>query len=688
MRVISLRFTPRKLVLFIIIFSIYILTRQKDISVRTVEPISNAPYNINKLDYRKPEYPKPDGAELKTFTNELFPPAHNGYMLQNGPRMVQRTMERQQDKIKIMIDPNLKNDFKQLYNNNFCPSQPSCEFSYTDDYELVSDQADSYITNITKGILVKDAALHFTKTVYLSSNERPTGRWLRSRNWYGTDIFASHAPVPIYYQGELFARPMHFPIYNTNITRTQLLQQIDFNQKIPMVTIIFEDGYCSEYTNKYQAYQLAKNVSAHMPVKIFPLACRLFSWKSPLDSACGDDLDCFIKKSSSAVIIDTRYEDDFVPTIFWKTISYGTSILYLWRHQIWKLAPPHITRPMLKFELSNEDIEFLIEMTEIDALEFGFSFKKTGLTKDMEKVLNFSTQNFPCRLCEHVAIRKQSTKCMLDLVGNEELQNVQSVNEYLPSEQRINGLGALEGLVDSVHIMHYSKAPKRREFITKLFKKMQIEANFILGFDKQVIPDGFQKCVVGDREAPAYLKRQEDGHTLSGGELSLSVKSFYAYYQLLVNNHKNTLTIEDDIWLHPTASETTVANVLKYVPPNYSIIQLGQCLASKVDPFDKGKERKQSIRQLYAHLGDWRHCTSSYVISKTGAILMFKSLPLSFAIDLQMMGARIEGGEDHGAIENPDHSMYGVWPAIFVASEDINMQSYTGIRAVPKKKKE
>ncbi|KAJ3314087.1 hypothetical protein HDV04_001118 [Boothiomyces sp. JEL0838] len=652
-----------------------------------VEPVSNAPYNTNILDYRKPDYPIPDGTDLKTFTNDLFPPAHNGYMLQNGPRMIQRTLDRRQDKITIMIDPNLKSDLDNLYNNDFCPSNPSCEFMYTDDYDLVSEQADTYITNITKGILVKDAALHFTKTVYLSSNERPTGRWLRSRNWYGTDIFASYAPVPIYYAGELFARPMFFPIYNTNITKAQLLQPIDFNKKIPMVTIIFEDGYCTEYTNKYKAYELAKNIS-YLPVKIFPPQCRLFPNRSPLDSECQDNLDCFLKKSTSAVIIDTRYEDDFVPRMFWNSISYGTSVLYLWRHRIWKLAPPNIVRPMLNFEINAKDIEFLMEMSELDALEFGFSFKKKGLTKEMESVLNFSTKNFPCRLCEHVAIRKKSTKCMLDLVSREEMQNVRSVNDYLPKEQKIDGLGVLEGLVDSVHIMHYSKASKRREFILKLFKKMQIEANFILGFDKQVIPEGFQQCVVGDREAPSYLKRQEEGHTLSGGELSLSVKSFYAYYQLLLNNHKNTMTIEDDIWLHPTASETTLANVLRYVPPNYGIIQLGQCLASKVDPFDKGIERKQPIRQLYAHLGDWKHCTSSYIISKTGAILMFKSLPLSFAIDLQMMGARIEGGEEHGGIENPDHSIYGVWPSIFVASEDINKQSYTGIRAVPKKKKQ
>lgn len=60
-------------------------------------------------------------------------------------------------------------------------------------------------------------------------------------------------------------------------------------------------------------------------------------------------------------------------------------------------------------------------------------------------------------------------------------------------------------------------------------------------------------------------------------------------------------------------------------------------------------------RVLSANHGNSEHCTTAYVVSKQGAILMFKSLPIAHPIDLIMVWA----------VNHPDYSVYSVWPSVF-----------------------
>jgi hypothetical protein len=57
---------------------------------------------------------------------------------------------------------------------------------------------------------------------------------------------------------------------------------------------------------------------------------------------------------------------------------------------------------------------------------------------------------------------------------------------------------------------------------------------------------------------------------------------------------------------------------------------------------------------------------------------MFKSLPIAHPIDQQMVG------EDWGGLHHPDFTSYGVWPAVFIPSDNVNAASSTGMLRLTK----
>ncbi|KAJ3269293.1 hypothetical protein HDV01_001622 [Terramyces sp. JEL0728] len=666
----------RRLVIFILLIAITIWLFRRDPVKETAIRTEKAFSEYHRVELKYP--PAEAGLEF-AFDTELFPSDHIGYMQQNGPEMIKKTYDRQQSHVEIMIDPILKPEFDSIYKDGFCPSSPKCKFSYSDDFKEISRKADTFVTNKREGILVHDAALHFTKTVYLSKREQrqATGRWLRNQKWHGTDIFAYFDRIPVNYPKESFARPMLFPVYKTNITKQMFRQTVDY-QKIPHVTMVIEDTYCNEWTNKYEIYKLSKKIAPYLPVKIFPLNCRLGFSSGPLDKICGDNKECFIQRSTSTLLFDTHYDDFFIPEQFWKSISVDTPVMYFWRHSLQQQAPTHFSYHMVSKEIGQSEVEYLLDMSDLEARRFLMKIKKDSKAPEYDKfdqVVDYSLNNFPCRLCEYVGKKKQSVKCMLDLFKRADGSSLQSVNTFL-KDKKINGLGVLKGTVDSINIAHYSKSVSRREHVANLLTSMNVEGSFIMGFDKQDIPSEIGECI--ERGTMSRAGTEKIGG-LTPGEISLSVKDFYAIFKILENNLNNTLILEDDVELYEHSDVSEIAKIIKYIPPNYSFVHIGQCLGGVLDGFDQGLKRHGYPRQIKANLGDWRSCGTSFITSKTGAILLFKSLPLTLPIDHQMLAEWTDGNE-YGSLKNPSHAVYSVWPPIFAPSERVNMESSTNIR--------
>ncbi|KAJ3310229.1 hypothetical protein HDV04_005168 [Boothiomyces sp. JEL0838] len=269
-----------------------------------------------------------------------------------------------------------------------------------------------------------------------------------------------------------------------------------------------------------------------------------------------------------------------------------------------------------------------------------------------------SLATMPCRLCEYIHQRKSSVLCMVDRL--EKSSKTSETNSYI--KDKIKGLGKLEGVIDKLFINHYSRALNRKEYTISLMKKMQTNGVFVDDYDRETLSDELASCLNPSR----YLKP---------GELSLSVKSFYVYYQILKKGYRNAMILEDDAMFHYNGSVETISNLMNFIPPNYSFVQFGRGLNS-IFQYNTSNLPKEGKRVIRPNLGDNRHCTTSYIVSKQGAILMFKSLPLIDPIDFQIAGY-IPWNPHSGAIKHPDLSSYSVWPAIYEPNPELDA---SGIR--------
>lgn len=110
---------------------------------------------INENDFKAPAYnaSQSDDAIHRNFPTNNVPFAHVGYLRQNGPLMVNRTLARQQNRVEIVFDTSLQDEFPELYTNidqdsSYCPLNPECHFTFTNNYDLIAEFADSLVSKL------------------------------------------------------------------------------------------------------------------------------------------------------------------------------------------------------------------------------------------------------------------------------------------------------------------------------------------------------------------------------------------------------------------------------------------------------------------------------------------------------------------------------------------------------------
>jgi hypothetical protein len=238
-----------------------------------------------------------------------------------------------------------------------------------------------------------------------------------------------------------------------------LSKPVDFSVKVPMLTIMLGSDFCereSRGTNYFSFLNLVEKISVQMSIKIFPESCRTVKFVTPLDSTCGENLDCYVKRSKAVMLIEPDEDDSFMVKYFWKAVAHGTLVLYYWPFELQKNAPPGVAlrMPEIKYSSEIQDILDLASGKNAKPYEKLFDWKFGALDGNITQALQYSTENFPCNLCQHVKLRKSSVKCMLDKVSSG--SPPPSINNYLLPEDAVKGLGSWNGLFDGVFIAHYS----------------------------------------------------------------------------------------------------------------------------------------------------------------------------------------------------------------------------------------
>ncbi|KAJ3325457.1 hypothetical protein HDV06_004316 [Boothiomyces sp. JEL0866] len=530
----------------------------------------------------------------------------------------------------VVIENTLKSIDKKpiIYVDGDLPSCGSCIFKRTSNFKKTVD-GDAVITR--KPGFVDNAPLQFTKIL------------LGNQDFSGTDIYASPTRQSRIKKYEIYPEPMHMPMYNI---QDDLMKPIKEKQDI--IVMVFNPIKCYE---EYKTLFLILSKKTKSKIVVYPSQCV----PSSMPECNSNDLDCYLSVAKSSIIVDFENGDWLVP-IFYKSIANGCQTGY---HYHSELKAPYQTSFYLdKFKRYPKPKDVYIRNMYFtnEIYDYLNDYKpRNFLWKDHgSEVIDYLNENsidkFTCRVCDYVKQKKRAVKCLVDQFKETRVES------YKP---KLN--------VGNIYVNHYSKAVERLDHMENQLKKLGSKASFITQFDKEVLDDEFLKCVNTDK----IRKISEYNYGLKPGEISLAVKSFFVYYHILLNNLSSGLVLEDDI----DVQNNLIDQVIELVPSNYAFIQIGQCGDSYLKTVYKYDIQSENYK-LYPNFGDFRHCTTAYIVSKLGSLLMFKTLPIIYAIDYQICYGPMKSNYD-GAVESPDFSVYSIWPALIKPAESL---SSSGIR--------
>lgn len=486
-------------------------------------------------------------------TTAKVPLDHIGYLSQNGLIMIKRTREMQQKTINIVFDSTLRKDFRNLQNQ--CQKNPECRFSFKNINNIDGRKVDGVVTAQTAGIIVDNAALHFTKTVYLPQ----FSGHLQNKEWWGTDIYAGYQNMESSVEPDsFFSAPMHLPVFKTEETYESLHSSVNLNSKVNMVTILCHARHCIGLTSI--ANIIARQLEARWPIKIFSQSCDNSTNATPLDSLCQSNVECFVRYSRSIIIYEPSDDDSMIVHYFWKAMAHSTAVVYFWNSSFEKYAPPLVSFKIESESLSVEGIDFLENVMQTDILASRFSWKKQPITNTTEYVLRHTKSNMPCNLCLHIALRKKSTKCMIDSFSSQQAPIIEK--------------SSMLRNIESTAVMHYSNATSRKVGMELRMREWQLNGTFIEKYDKELIGDELNNCIMASHNH-SFVYRKVWDFPAKMGEISLTVKNFWVYYSLLLNGAENTLILEDDAELNEETHLSAIDEIMDQVPPNYSMVQLG-----------------------------------------------------------------------------------------------------------------
>jgi GR25 family glycosyltransferase involved in LPS biosynthesis len=157
--------------------------------------------------------------------------------------------------------------------------------------------------------------------------------------------------------------------------------------------------------------------------------------------------------------------------------------------------------------------------------------------------------------------------------------------------------------IDQYYMCHYQKLVERKVYVENVVSKYNIELNWILDYDKEVLDE------VELTKSFPFLYSDKNGQKLSKAEISLVMKHYFAFKDTVEKNYENVVVFEDDIILVDDFDKK-LSDYINQLPEDYDILWIGTCCNLHVP---------QTNSNLNVYLN--RHgsrCTHAYVISKQG----------------------------------------------------------------------
>ena len=124
--------------------------------------------------------------------------------------------------------------------------------------------------------------------------------------------------------------------------------------------------------------------------------------------------------------------------------------------------------------------------------------------------------------------------------------------------------------IDKYYMCHYSKLTERRRYVEDVVLKYNIDLNWILEYDKEQIDENILSKIF------PYLFSDKCGRKLSKAEISLAMKHYCVFNDVIKNNYQNVVVFEDDIILVDDFDKK-LNKYINQLPDNYDILWIGTC---------------------------------------------------------------------------------------------------------------
>lgn len=166
--------------------------------------------------------------------------------------------------------------------------------------------------------------------------------------------------------------------------------------------------------------------------------------------------------------------------------------------------------------------------------------------------------------------------------------------------------------IDKFYMCHYSKLTERRIYAENVLNEHNIEAHWILDYDKENIDE------IDISQKFPFLFSNRNGNKLSRPEISLVMKHYCAFKDIVENNIQNAVVFEDDIILCDDF-ENKLSNYINQLPDDYDILWIGTCCNLHTPKSDPNKN-------VYPNQHGSR-CTHAYVVSYNGCKKLLDFFP-------------------------------------------------------------
>jgi GR25 family glycosyltransferase involved in LPS biosynthesis len=154
--------------------------------------------------------------------------------------------------------------------------------------------------------------------------------------------------------------------------------------------------------------------------------------------------------------------------------------------------------------------------------------------------------------------------------------------------------------IDKYYMCHYSKLTDRKKYVENVVSKYNIDLHWISEYDKEQLDESELSAKF------PYLFSNRCGRKLSLAEISLAMKHYCVFLDVIKNDYKNVVVFEDDIILVDDF-DNKLKKYINQLPENYDLLWIGVCC-------DLHTPQTNPDINVYFNTHGSR-CTHAYVIS-------------------------------------------------------------------------